>query len=125
MKPKAYVCLPRSGNLSRDMDRYGDYCRIIYESGYMPVCPSLVLPYFIDDDLPDGHRDNLDYSKNEIRHCKILILCDKILDETMKTELSAARTYGVPTTTLEGILSIHNYNLPENEKQFMQTDHPY
>lgn len=117
MKPKAYVSLSHTGDFRQDVERCRKYCRTIYNAGYMPVCPSLILPHFINHDSPEGHQENVEYSKSEIRRCKILVLCDKGNDETRKMEVSAAHFYGIPTTTLDGILSVYDYCSSENENQ--------
>ena len=32
------------------------YCRAVYEAGFSPICPTLHLPLFLNDAVPEEHK---------------------------------------------------------------------
>lgn len=99
-RPLAYICTASTGEAA------SAYCRTVYEAGFAPVCPSLYLPSFLDDAVPEEHKDGIDISRDLLRRSRVLVLCGKAVDENMMNEIATAQRLKITATTLDGILSV-------------------
>ena len=82
------------------------YCRAVYEAGYAPICPTLFLPLFLHDPVPQEHKDGIDIGRDLLRRSRVLVVCGHIVAEEMKNDIAIAQRLGITATTLEGILTV-------------------
>ncbi len=101
-RPLAYICTAASGEAA------SSFCRTVYEAGFSPICPSLVLPGFLNDAVPKEHRDGIDIARDLLRRSHVLVVCGRVIDETMIDEIATAQRLHITATTLDGILAVQN-----------------
>ena len=56
-RPLAYITAPWSENEFENTENAAKYCRAVYDAGFSPVCPTLFLPLFLRDEIPQEHKD--------------------------------------------------------------------
>jgi len=105
-RPLAYITSAWTGNEFIDTEKAITYSRAVYESGYSPICPNLYMPLFIDNNIPDEHESTITMSKDLLKRSRVLIVCGRKVDETVKTDIATASRLGITATTLDGILII-------------------
>lgn len=98
-RPFAYITAPWTGTDCQNSEKAIYYCRQVYDAGYTPICPLLVLTPFLNDRVPQGHKDGLDMSRDFLRRSHVLVVCGNSVTEGMKNDIATA-------TTLEGILTV-------------------
>ena len=59
-RPLAYITAAWCGDPDIDMELAARYCRMAYEAGFSPICPILYLPLFINDAIPEEHKNGID-----------------------------------------------------------------
>lgn len=60
-RPLAYITAPWSENEFENTENAAKYCRAVYDAGFSPVCPTLFLPLFLRDEIPQEHKDCMPY----------------------------------------------------------------
>ena len=55
-RPLAYITAPWSENEFENTENAAKYCRAVYDAGFSPVCPTLFLPLFLRDEIPQEHN---------------------------------------------------------------------
>ena len=96
-------------NLSEDYkstEQAARYCRAVYEAGFSPICPTLYLPLFLNDAVPEEHKSGIDMSRDLLRRSHVLVVCGHTVTEAMKNDIAVAQRLGITATTLEGILTV-------------------
>ena len=83
----AYITAAWRGDPAVNMEQAAHYCRVVYDAGYSPICPMLYLPLFLNDAVPEEHKNGID-------------------TEAMKNDIAVAQRLGITATTLEGILTV-------------------
>ena len=78
----------------------------MYEAGYSPICPILLTARFIHDGIPQEHKDSLDMARDYLRRSRVLVVCGKRVDETVKNDIATAQRLHITATTLDGILTV-------------------
>ena len=78
----------------------------VYEAGYSPICPILLTARFIHDGIPQEHKDSLDMARDYLRRSRVLVVCGKRVDETVKNDIATAQRLHITATTLDGILTV-------------------
>ena len=86
-RPLAYLTAAWSGEPDVDMELAAHYCRLTYEAGFSPICPLLYLPLFLNDSVPEEHKD-------------------------VKNDIAVAGRLGIAATTLEGVLAVKGHGTP-------------
>ncbi|SFO10037.1 hypothetical protein SAMN04488695_1167 [Proteiniclasticum ruminis] len=61
---------------------------------------------FIDDGIPQEHKDRQDIELDYPRRSNILVVCVSRIDEAVKNDIAIAERYRIPETTLSGILTV-------------------
>lgn len=61
--PLAYVTAAWSGDPTEATEQAARYCRAVYEAGFSPICPTLYLPLFLNDAVPEEHKSSIDMSR--------------------------------------------------------------
>lgn len=105
-KPKAYITAAWGNNEFEVTETAAKYCRKLYEAGYTPVCPPLYLPLFLNDKVPQEHKDGIDMARDMLRRARVLVVCGSIVDENVKNDIAIAQRLNITATTLEGILTV-------------------
>lgn len=105
-KPMAYITAAWSNNEFEMTETAAKYCRKLYEAGYTPVCPSLYLSLFLNDKIPQEHKDGIDMARDMLRRSRVLVVCGDVVDESVKNDIAIAQRLHITATTLEGILTI-------------------
>ena len=105
-RPLAYITAPWRGGSVENAEQAAQYCRAVYEAGYAPICPALFLPLFLNDPVPQEHKDGIDIGRDLLRRSRVLVVCGHIVTEEMKNDIAIAQRLGITATTLEGILTV-------------------
>ena len=105
-RPLAYITAAWNGNEHEDKEQAIKYCRVVYEAGFSPVCPMLFQPLFLNDAIPEEHKDGIDMSRNLLRRAHVLVVCGNGISEDTKNDIAVAQRLGITATTLEGILTV-------------------
>jgi len=105
-RPLAYVTAAWRGDAIYDKDRAIDYCRAIYDAGYLPICPSFFIPIILHDDYVEKEI----MSKEYLKQSKILIVCGNEIDGTVYEDIKRAEKLKIAATTLNGILALKEEN---------------
>lgn len=105
-RPLAYITAGWCGNETQNMERAAQYCRTVYDAGFSPICPNLYLPLFLNDTVPEEHKDGIDMARDLLRRARVLVVCGHTVNEEMKNDIAVAQRLGITATTLEGILTV-------------------
>lgn len=105
-RPLAYITAPWSGDEYEDTEQAARYCREVYEAGFSPICPLLYLPLFLNDAIPEEHKNGIDMGRDLLRRSHVLVVCGRGVSEDVKNDIAVAARLGITATTLEGILTV-------------------
>ena len=105
-RPLAYITAAWSGDEYENTDQAAWYCRKVYEAGFSPVCPLLYLPLFLNDAIPEDHKNGADMRRDLLRRARVLVVCGRGISEDVKDDIAIAARLGITATTLEGILTV-------------------
>ena len=105
-RPLAYITAPWKGDIADNAEQAAQYCRAVYEAGYAPICPTLFLPLFLNDPVPQEHKDGIDMARDYLRRARVLVVCGGKVDETVKNDIATAERLRITATTLDGILTV-------------------
>jgi hypothetical protein len=78
----------------------------VYEAGFSPVCPTLYLPLFLNDEIPEEHKSGIDIGRDLLRRSHVLVVCGGAVDEGVKNDIATAGRLNITATTLDGILTV-------------------
>ena len=93
-RPLAYITAAWCGDDDDNMERAARYCRIVYEAGFSPVCPALYLPLFLNDAVPEEHKNGIDMARDLLRRSRVLVVCGHSITEAMKNDIAVAQRLG-------------------------------
>lgn len=113
-RPLAYITAAWSGDLEKDIEQAARYCREAYEAGFSPVCPVLYLPLFLNDAIPEEHKNGIDMRRDMLRRARVLVVCGGIVDEDVKNDIAIAGRLNITATTLDGILTVRQQGRDSN-----------
>ena len=105
-RPLAYITAAWFGGDSENAELAVQYCRAVYEAGFSPICPTLYLPLFLNDAVPEEHKSGIDMGRDLLRRSHVLVVCGHTMTEAMKNDIAVAQRLGITATTLEGILTV-------------------
>ena len=105
-RPLAYITAPWSENEFENTENAAKYCRAVYDAGFSPVCPTLFLPLFLRDEIPQEHKDCIDMAREYLRRARVLVVCGSAVDESVKNDIAVAERLRITATTLDGILTV-------------------
>ena len=86
-RPLAYITAAWCGDPDTDMELAARYCRMAYEAGFSPICPILYLPLFINDAIPEEHKNGIDMRRDMLRRSHVLVVCGDEVDEDVKNDI--------------------------------------
>ena len=103
----AYITAAWGSDDVENTELAAQYCRAVYEAGYSPVCPLLFLPLFLNDEIPQEHKDAVDMAREHLRRARVLVVIRKgRATEQMKKDIAIAERLGIVTTSLRGIQDV-------------------
>jgi hypothetical protein len=105
-RPLAYITAPWGANEFENTETAAKYCRAVYDAGFAPICPLLFLPLFLNDDVPQEHKDGIDMGRDLLRRAHVLVVCGHTVDEQVKNDIAVAQRLNITATTLDGILTV-------------------
>ena len=105
-RPFAYITAAWSENEYQNTEEAAKYCRAVYDAGFTPICPLLFLPLFLNDAIPQEHKDGIDMGRDFLRRSHVLVVCGHAIDETVKNDIATAERLRITATTLDGILTV-------------------
>ena len=105
-RPLAYITAAWSGNEIENTESAVRYCRQVYDAGYSPICPMLLTGRFLRDAVPQEHKDGIDIARDYLRRSRVLVVCGRSIDETVKDDIATAERLRITATTLDGILTV-------------------
>lgn len=105
-RPFAYITAAWSENEYQNTEDAAKYCRAVYDAGFTPICPLLFLPLFLNDAIPQEHKDGIDMGRDFLRRSHVLVVCGHSIDETVKSDIATAERLRITATTLDGILTV-------------------
>ncbi len=105
-RPLAYIAAAWCGEDYKNTEQAARYCRAVYEAGFSPICPTLYLPLFLNDAVPEEHKNGIDMSRDLLRRSHVLVVCGHTVTEAMKNDIAVAQRLGITATTLDGILTV-------------------
>ena len=73
---------------------------------FSPVCPTLFLPLFLRDEIPQEHKDCIDMAREYLRRARVLVVCGGTVNESVKNDIAVAERLRITATTLDGILTV-------------------
>lgn len=105
-RPLAYITAAWSGNEIENIESAARYCRQVYDAGYSPICPMLLTGRFLHDAVPQEHKDSIDIARDYLRRSRVLVVCGRSVNETVKDDIATAERLRITATTLDGILTV-------------------
>ena len=103
--PLAYITAAWGSGVDFD-EKCDTYSRALLEAGYYPICPKAHQSIFLHEDDPREHQMGLDMGQHIMGRCRILVVCGNTYDEYVKSDIAYAESHRIPTTTLEGIMTV-------------------
>ena len=94
-RPLAYITAGWLGGDSENAEQAARYCRAVYEAGFSPICPTLYLPLFLNDAVPEEHKSGIDMSRDLLRRSHVLVVCGHTMTEAMKNDIAVAQRLGI------------------------------
>ena len=82
------------------------YCRMIYELGYIPICPRFGFVPFLDESNAEDLQGLAQMSMLLLKRCRMVVVCGNEVTENMNTEISTADRLHIICTTLDGLIQI-------------------
>ena len=80
-RPLAYITAAWCGEDYKNTEQAARYCRAVYEAGFSPICPTLYLPLFLNDAVPEEHKSGIDMSRDLLRRSHVLVVCGQTVTE--------------------------------------------
>ncbi len=115
-RPLAYITAAWGGGDGEQTIQAMRYCRTVYEAGYFPICPILFMPLFLNDAIPEDHKNGVDMSRDLLRRARVLVVCGRVVNEDVKNDIAIAARLGITATTLDGILTIQGQGRTRSRK---------
>ena len=114
-RPLAYITAAWNGEPDIDTALAVQFCRIVYEAGFSPICPMLYLPLIVNDAIPEEHKDGIDMRRDMLRRARVLVVCGEGMDEDVKNDIAVAQRLNITATTLDGILAVNQQGRNGND----------
>ena len=114
-RPMAYITAAWSNNEFENTENAAKYCRAIHEAGFMPMSPLLFVPLFINDEIPQEHKDGIDIGRDMLRRSHVLVVCGAVVNESVKNDIAVAERLRITATTLDGILTVKGQGRTKND----------
>lgn len=107
-----YICSPLRGNVEANMAKARIYCRFAYDNGFVPLCPHIYFPQFLDDEKPKERADGLLYGLYLTQKCEQLWVFGSYISMGMEAEIKLAKSTGIPVRYFnESLEEIHGRHI--------------
>ena len=93
---RVYICSPLKGNIERNMRRAEVYCRFAFDEGYVPICPHIFYPRFLDDTDKDERAAGMHYGLQEMWQARQLWVFGANITDGMRAEIELAKQLKIP-----------------------------
>ena len=93
---RVYICSPLKGNVEKNMKRAEIYCRFAFDSGFVPVCPHIYYPRFLDDTDKGERAAGMRYGLEAMWQCRQLWVFGERISDGMRQEIELARQLKIP-----------------------------
>ena len=93
---RVYICSPLKGNIEKNMRRAETYCRFAFDEGYVPVCPHIYYPRFLDDTDKDERLMGMRYGLEAMWQCTQLWAFGERISDGMRAEIDLAKQLKIP-----------------------------
>ena len=113
-RPLAYISAAWGVDEEANTDNAVKYCRQVYDAGFAPICPPLIMPLYLNDEIPQEHKDGIDMARDMLRRAHVLVVCGKAVDESVKNDIAVAERLHITATTLDGILTVKGQGRKRN-----------
>ena len=100
-KAFAYIC---AADVS--LRQLRNYCRKVYELGYVPICPKLSDTQYLALDSAGEKREFRNIARQKLGRCRMLVVCGKEISNSMSAEIGLAEKRNIICTTLDGLIRI-------------------
>ncbi len=114
--PFAYVCAPGKGGNATELNKIREYCRQLFEAGYLPIAPALLFPQFLNLRAAKERQAAVEMAHSLLRRCRMVVACGPQITEEMVCDLMLARRLNIPAATLDGILIIQRQKPEAQDK---------
>lgn len=93
---RVYICSPLKGNMKKNMQRAEMYCRFAFEKGFVPVCPHIYYPRFLDDTDKDERLMGMRYGLEAMWQCRQVWVFGERISDGMQQEIELAKELKIP-----------------------------
>ena len=93
---RVYICSPLKGNIEKNIQKAERYCRFAFDSGFVPVCPHIYFPRFLDDTDKDERAAGLRYALESMWQCRQVFVFGERISDCMRQEIELARQLKIP-----------------------------
>lgn len=87
---RVYICSQLSGNIEQNMEKAKVYARFAYDEGYVPICPHIYYPLFLDDNDKMERAAGLKYGLEAMHQAKELWVFGEHISKGMRAEIELA-----------------------------------
>ena len=101
-----YITAPWGSNEFENTETAARYCRAVYDAGFSPVCPLLFLPLFLNDAIPQEHKDGIDMGEVSAGSLNGIDI-EEIARDTIREIGYNDHRFGFDADTVAIITSIH------------------
>ena len=75
--------------------------------GLFSYLPYSLSALFINDAIPEEHKNGIDMRRDMLRRSHVLVVCGDEVDEDVKNDIAVAKRLNITATTLDGILTVN------------------
>ena len=101
---RVYICSPMKGETEKNMTRARLYCRFAYDKGFVPVCPHIYFPQFLDDGNKDERAAGIRYGLEQMWQCRELWVFGASISTGMAAEIELAKDLEIPVKYFDGYM---------------------
>jgi hypothetical protein len=115
----AYVCSPYRGDVENNVKAAREYCKYVMGRGYIPVCPHLFYPQFLNDDIPEEREMGIQAALWNIGGCEkvfVFLNSERYISDGMLEEIKYAQAKYIPIEIIS-YRAVAKALLAEAEKQ--------
>jgi hypothetical protein len=91
---KAYICSPYRGDVEKNVENAILLCKYALNQGYLPVCPHIYFPQFLNDNVAEERELGIGVGLNLLELCDVVFTFGNVSDG-MKSEIEVAERLGL------------------------------
>lgn len=93
---RVYICSPLKGNITTNQNKARTYCRFAFDKGYVPVCPHIYFPQFLNEENKDERAAGIYYGLELMWQVSELWVFGERISEGMRAEIELAEDLKKP-----------------------------